>query len=656
MKRVQKKIGILIGILIITYIMLSGKTVFAEEDKNEKWNVLFISSYNSNFISFEDQVEGIKAGFKNNVNLRVEYMDINGYYNEQNEEKFYTLLKSSLENYKNYDVIIAGDDEALEFCLKYRNDIFDNIPIAFLGVQKEEVLEEALKYEEVSGVREIESIEENLELIKKFHPDIENIIFLNDKGEHFYEDIVNKNPNLNFKTIITRELSIYEFKKAINNLKDNTAIISLYPSDFKNGEWLKYLDINKLISEINPKIPIYNVLQYGIGSGSLGGKVINHFNQGKMASEVALGLLEGKDPKELYIDTDTANEYIFDYDAMKKFKIGMKNLPENSKVINNPIDVIKQYKNAFIGLGIIFMTLILLILSLIKYIHYKKIYEKEILTAMKKVEEDNKIKANFISNISHELKTPINVILCAIQLVESNCCGNSKNRNTMNIIKDNCYRLIRLMNNMIDIEKAELNDLKLSLENTNVVNLVEELVMSVIPYVEKKNLNLVFDTDEEEIMMNLDISKIERVILNLLSNAIKFSKENGDIYVTINSQNEELEIIVEDNGIGISEENKRTIFEKFTQVDTSLNRKNEGSGTGLSLANALVKLHNGEITVQSEINKGTKFIVKLPKEINIDKNSDLIDYKKENYYDINVIDKVINTEHKTRAELSDIYM
>lgn len=656
MKRVQKKIGILIGILIITYIMLSGKTVFAEEDKNEKWNVLFISSYNSNFISFEDQVEGIKAGFKNNVNLRVEYMDINGYYNEQNEEKFYTLLKSSLENYKNYDVIIAGDDEALEFCLKYRNDIFDNIPIAFLGVQKEEVLEEALKYEEVSGVREIESIEENLELIKKFHPDIENIIFLNDKGEHFYEDIVNKNPNLNFKTIITRELSIYEFKKAINNLKDNTAIISLYPSDFKNGEWLKYLDINKLISEINPKIPIYNVLQYGIGSGSLGGKVINHFNQGKMASEVALGLLEGKDPKELYIDTDTANEYIFDYDAMKKFKIGMKNLPENSKVINNPIDVIKQYKNAFIGLGIIFMTLILLILSFIKYIHYKKIYEKEILTAMKKVEEDNKIKANFISNISHELKTPINVILCAIQLVESNCCGNSKNRNTMNIIKDNCYRLIRLMNNMIDIEKAELNDLKLSLENTNVVNLVEELVMSVIPYVEKKNLNLVFDTDEEEIMMNLDISKIERVILNLLSNAIKFSKENGDIYVTINSQNEKLEIIVEDNGIGISEENKRTIFEKFTQVDTSLNRKNEGSGTGLSLANALVKLHNGEITVQSEINKGTKFIVKLPKEINIDKNSDLIDYKKENYYDINVIDKVINTEHKTRAELSDIYM
>lgn len=656
MKRVQKRICVLIGILIIAYITLSGRSVFAEEYKKQKWKVLFISTYNSNFMSFNDQVDGIKAGFEDNIELRVEYMDVNGYFNKESEKKFYNLLKSSFENYQDYDVVIAGDDEALEFCLKYRNDIFDNVPISFLGIQKESVLKNAFNYEDVSGVREVESVEANLDFIKKFHPQIKNIVFLNDKGEHFYDDIISDNTTLNFQSIITEDLSIYEFKKVINNLKDDTAIISLYPSNFKNGEWLKYLDINKLIAEINSKIPIYNVLEYAIGNGSVGGKVINHFNQGKRAGQIALGLLEGKDPKDLYIGTDEANEYVFDYNTVKKFKIGMKNLPENSKVINNPIDVIKQYKNAFIGLGIIFMTLILLILSLIKYIHYKRIYEKEILTAMKKVEEDNKIKANFISNISHELKTPINVILCAIQLVESNCCGNSKNRNTMNIIKDNCYRLIRLMNNMIDIEKAELNDLKLSLENTNVVNLVEELVMSVIPYVEKKNLNLVFDTDEEEIMMNLDISKIERVILNLLSNAIKFSKENGDIYVTINSQNEELEIIVEDNGIGISEENKRTIFEKFTQVDTSLNRKNEGSGTGLSLANALVKLHNGEITVQSEINKGTKFIVKLPKEITIDKNSDLIDYKKENYYDINVIDKVINTEHKTKAELSDIYM
>src|SRR5699024_9374622 len=111
-----------------------------------------------------------------------------------------------------------------------------------------------------------------------------------------------------------------------------------------------------------------------------------------------------------------------------------------------------------------------------------------------------------------------------------------------------------------------LNDLKLNLENSNLVNLAEELVMSIIPYAEKKNLNLTFDTNEEEVIMNIDVSKIERVILNLVSNAIKFSKDEGNIYVTVNSEDKYVNIIVEDNGVGISQEDICNIFENFMQV------------------------------------------------------------------------------------------
>lgn len=141
MKKIRWRLRVLISILIITYITLCNNIVYANEYEEEKLSVLFISSYNSNFISFADQVDGIKAGFENNVNLRVEYMDLNGYYNRENEEKFYNLLKSSFENYESYDGIIVGDDEALEFCLRYRNDIFKDIPISFLGIQKEELLD-----------------------------------------------------------------------------------------------------------------------------------------------------------------------------------------------------------------------------------------------------------------------------------------------------------------------------------------------------------------------------------------------------------------------------------------------------------------------------------------------------------------------------------
>ena len=656
MKKIRWRLRVLISILIITYITLCNNIVYANEYEEEKLSVLFISSYNSNFISFTDQVDGIKAGFENNVNLRVEYMDLNGYYNRENEEKFYNLLKSSFENYKSYDGIIVGDDEALEFCLRYRNDIFKDIPISFLGIQKEELLEEAFKYEKVSGVREIESIEENLKLIKEFHPETENIIFLNDIGEVFYENIVNSHSDLNFDTIITSELTIDEFNETIKNIKNNSVIISLYPNDFRNGEWIKALDINKLIAEINPRIPVYSVLEYSIGTGSVGGKVINHFNQGKKAAEIVLGLLEGIDEEELYSDGEDANEYIFDYNVLKNFNIKIKKLPQNSRIINNPMDMIRQYKTVFIVLTIIFTILILLILVLIKYIYYKGKYEKEIINAKNKAEEANKLKAHFIANISHELKTPINVILCAAQLMESNRYEKDKEANTINIVKNNCYRLIRLINNMIDVEKAELNDLKLNLDNINIVSLTEELVMAVIPYAEKKNLNLIFDTNEEVVMMKVDVSKIERVILNLVSNAIKFSTDNGNIFVTINSLDKYLEITVEDNGIGISEMDKLNIFDKFVQGDNKLNRKNEGSGIGLSIAKSLVELHNGEIIVESEINKGTKFTVRLPKEANINESSAYKENVKKSSQDRSRIEEVKNIRYKVKTELSDIYI
>lgn len=612
----------MVSILII-FIILHENIAYAEETDNKNLNVLFISSYNSNFISFEDQVEGIKAGLHDKVHLRIEYMDFKVLGYEENEERFYNLLKLSFENYEEYDAIIAGDDEALEFCLKYRDDLFKDIPISFLGVQKETLLEEAFKYEKVSGVREMESIESNLELIKKFHPNTENIIFLNDYGDNFYLDIVDKNFNFNFNNIITSNLTI-----------------------------------NELISNIRSDLPIYNVLDYGIGTGSVGGKVINHFRQGKKAGEVVLGLLEGIDERKLYFDNDKANEYIFDYKILRKFNIKTKDLPDNSKIINSPIEVIKEYKILFIAICVVFLVLLLLIVYLIQYINYKKRYEKEILNAKNKAEEASNLKAHFISNISHELKTPINVILCAIQLIElKNLKNNHDNeKKNISIVKDNCYRLIRLISNIIDIEKAELNDLKLNLENNNIVTLTEDIVMSVIPYAEKKNLNLIFDTDEEEVMIDIDAIKIERVILNLLSNSIKFSKENGYIGVKISSLDKYVSIVVEDNGLGIAKEELTNIFERFRQVDNSLTRKNEGSGIGLSIVKSLVELHGGEITVQSELNKGTRFIVKLPKEMNINKNNKCIRIEEDKECKENISDEIRNINYRTKTELSDIYV
>lgn len=658
MKRLINRVSFFISSVLFVIIVLFTNIVYAEKNEKEKLEVLFISSYSLNFISFEDQVQGIREGLNNNANIKIEYMNSSNIDLEENELRFYDLVKMNLENYNNYDAIIVGDDEALEFTLKYREDIFKGIPIVFLGIQRTDLIRKAFEFEGISGVRELESVEENIDLIKKLHSNIENIIFLNDCGENFYPDLVEKNPQFNFGELITNELSIDEFRKVISELEENTAIISFYPDHFKDREWLNTQDINKMIAELNPNIPVYSILNYSIGTGSIGGKVIKHFEQGRLAGQIVLQLLEGKDEEEVYIGYDLANKHVFDYNVLKNFNIRISSLPDNSEIINNPLNIIKEYKSVFIITCIMFLTLLLLVVALIKHIQYKNKFEKEIIKAKDKAEEINRLKSYFISNISHELKTPINVILCAAQLLESkkvdNYNINNKN-NTIDIIKDNSYRLIRLINNIIDVEKGEVDELTLNLKKDNLVSLIEDIVTSVIPYAKRKELNLIFDTEEEEIIMDMDIEKIERIILNLLSNAIKFSNENGNIYIRIMLNNDDVDIVVEDEGIGISKDDIPYIFDKFIQVDNTFNRKNEGSGIGLAIVKSFIEIHNGKIMVESQVGKGTKFIVKLPKIINNEDTTADSHIYKSSFSEKNIIDELTSIKCRVKKELSDIY-
>lgn len=190
--------AILSLICMVCIFILNVNYVYADTIKNKKIEVLFISSFNSDFITFNDQVEGIRSGFNNNCNINIEYMDFKIFDSYEAEENFFNLLKYKLETYENIDVIIAGDDEATEFCIKYRNDLFENIPISFLGVQDYVRRQRALQYDLVSGVTEVESIKENIELIKKFHPNVDTITFIDCYRINLYEEIISKYDDLIF--------------------------------------------------------------------------------------------------------------------------------------------------------------------------------------------------------------------------------------------------------------------------------------------------------------------------------------------------------------------------------------------------------------------------------------------------------------------------
>ena len=140
MGKIEKVIYAVIILFIVVLTTMESKTYYVSAT-NKKLNILFISSYDFNFISFDDQIAGIKDGLNNNVNLRVEYLDSELIRSEKSIENFYNIIKYTIENYDRFDAIITGDDEALEFALKYRDDLFKGIPISFLGVEKLDLLE-----------------------------------------------------------------------------------------------------------------------------------------------------------------------------------------------------------------------------------------------------------------------------------------------------------------------------------------------------------------------------------------------------------------------------------------------------------------------------------------------------------------------------------
>ncbi|MDW8801790.1 HAMP domain-containing sensor histidine kinase [Clostridium sp. A1-XYC3] len=225
-----------------------------------------------------------------------------------------------------------------------------------------------------------------------------------------------------------------------------------------------------------------------------------------------------------------------------------------------------------------------------------------------------KIKDEFLLLMTHEFKTPLNVILAALQTIE-NIYGyqvGEKVKNYLKSIKLNSFRQLRLVNNLLDITKINTEHFKMHKRNVDIIFVSQAIVESVDIYAKQKGVELKFSSEVDYLEMAIDEEKYERILLNLLSNAIKFTPEGKAIYVNISYKNRKATITVRDEGIGIPKEKQELIFERFGQVDSTLSRQAEGTGVGLSLAKSLITAMGGKISVDSEERKGSLFTITLP--------------------------------------------
>jgi len=253
-----------------------------------------------------------------------------------------------------------------------------------------------------------------------------------------------------------------------------------------------------------------------------------------------------------------------------------------------------------------------------------------------KLHEIDQMKSRFFANISHEFRTPLTLILGPVEQMHT---GEFKGNlhEAYDVILRNGRRLLRLINQLLDLARLEAGRMSLQTRPANIVSFLKGLVLSFASAAERKHITLSITSEEENIAVYFDRDKLEKIVSNLLSNALKFTPEGGSVTVAVGrerrakseerkaigeerpspfafhpSQNDFVEITVKDTGPGIPPEYLDKIFDRFYQVDASQTREHEGAGLGLALTKELVELHHGEILFNSEVGRGTSFIVRLP--------------------------------------------
>jgi putative nucleotidyltransferase with HDIG domain len=227
----------------------------------------------------------------------------------------------------------------------------------------------------------------------------------------------------------------------------------------------------------------------------------------------------------------------------------------------------------------------------------------------------DELKTQFFANVNHELRTPLTLMLAPLKAVLDGRMGKipAGLQDALETMQRNGYKLLKLINNLLDLTKLEEGKMRLKPKAVSFIEFTSSLLASVKPMADQKQIRLYFQHPPHDIDLTIDPDQFEKVILNLLSNALKFTPKGGKITLYIEDKDAAVSLTVEDTGIGIPANMLESIFDRFSQVDGSTSRPHEGTGIGLSLAREIVLLHQGAIRAESDLGKGSRFIVEVLK-------------------------------------------
>lgn len=613
-------------LLLLVFINTLSINANAIETQPENKKILILGSYNIDSEWELSVINGFKSSPGFNYDVRIEFLDSKNYNSDKNTyNEFLDLLNAKYKN-QDIDCILTIDDEALTLV---RNNLFNEKSIFY----KTQTVFVGVNYyfsrtpEEENYITGILDYQDNLELVNLILntlPNTENLYLLLDNN--IYSETIKSNLYY-LKNFSSRQFNLHviearnfdELKPQLSDINSSNSAILLCGS-YYNDSSKALLPPKKTIALIKDetKAPIFTKLEPYVEGGAIGGIINDGHKLGQMAYLFTENFLNVDTTQILTPAYNTLNIPIFNFKEVRNYNINPTLLPKDTKYIN------KSNYNLLLPKQIetlIYLVFTLVIVGFILLIYLYLSNRRRAIASnllLKESIERNNIKTDYVITVSHELRTPLNIIINSSKLLKMKLNTDEFNKEVfdsqLSYIDKNSTRLLKLVNNLIDVSKIEIGYMDINYTMSNIVEVVEETALSTVEFAKSFNIELIIDTEEEEIITAFDKVKIERVILNLISNSIKSIKDHGEIYINILKDEHNVIIKVEDTGAGIPKDMLPSIFEKFKKAHSydTLQRDQEGSGLGLYIVKGLIELHKGTINVSSILGKGSIFTITLP--------------------------------------------
>ncbi|QEK53111.1 substrate-binding domain-containing protein [Pedobacter aquae] len=470
----------------------------------------------------------------------------------------------------------------------------------------------------------------------------------------FY-DAIKKFPNVKITEQVYGNWLLDKAEKEVLNIKSKDVDAIFAHNDQMALGAYNALKSNKL--EKSVKIIGVDALPNGgqkfVGDGIISASML-YPTGGKEAIRTSLAILK----KESFEKENILKSVVIDATNVQLMKMQIEKMDNQQEDIERQQNMLSEqnkiYKDQQFILNVLIISLVLaLIFGGIAFLalsenwksnkkletknHEIIAQQEELIKMSAQAKVASEAKFNFFTNISHEFRTPLTLIISPLEELIADTSVPPAVSNSLKLINRNVVRLLRLVNQLIEFRKIEYDGMKIKPSKNNITVFCKDIIYAFKDIAQKRNIELKFKSTVNDLEVWFDVNMLDKVLFNLLSNAFKFTNSGDKIKVTIELENDEfIKIVVQDTGLGMAEDDSKHAFELFYQGKT---HQTKGSGLGLTLSKEIVELHKGKILVNSQLGLGTTFTVMLPtgdKHFNIDETYSYQTDKTTNYDDIKI--------------------